>query len=632
MKTAMWIVRAMMAIPVLASAMSNLKLNGQNETTVTQYPAAVVMTCDLAAAGNRTEVGIYADINDNGIFDREDRDWVWRWGYLTDGIGWFLDPSDLLASVPGDETVEDGRLQVTFPIFRRNAALFQKGTIFVELKDQDGSTAVGKILMNTPPSPPMVRGKVTSLTTGQPMPNVKIECLQFNGPDVQLRQVYSDANGDYTIMLDAGAWDMQATFGPGGVVPAWTFTPLNIADGETAVKNIALAGYNARIQGTVTTAEGQPAAGLMVNAENVTKVKSASARTDATGSYSLEIPSGSVHVSIDPWMGDRERWLGSHYPSVREATVDVAASGTAQQDFTLQPYTAFIEGTGTLNGLPLQHARIRAGFSLFGVYQWNSWGLTGADGKYRLGVPQGTVNTLEAFLMGYETDSPAGGSYAALPVSQGETLSGKDFGFEVTPGNGNSLGGKVTGPDGLPVAGAYVAAVEKEAFYANSFLVTLTGPDGRYNFGNLKDGRWRVMAGDGNGTSIPAMIHRQLNDEGTTDDLDFQLTTVSGVNGSAAPHPSGFSLSPNYPNPFNPETVIRYALPADRPAHALRIAVHDTRGRQVKVLFDGVQPAGNHSIRWDGTDGLGRLSPSGVYLLRFESDGFSETRKMALNR
>jgi hypothetical protein len=626
------ILSAVMAVPVLAAAMSNLKLNGQNEVTVTQYPSFVVMTCDLAAAGNRAEVGIYADINDNGVFDREDRDWVWRWGYVTDGIGWFLDPSDLMASVPGDETGRDGKLQVTFPIFRRNAALFPKGTVFVELKDRDGSTALGKIIMNTAPTPPMVQGKVTSNTTGQPMPNVRIECLQFSAVAVQLRQTVSDANGDYTIMLDAGAWDMQVTVGPGVNEPAWTFTALNIGEGETAVKNIALPYYNARVEGTITTAGGLPAAGLIVKAENVTKSTSASARTDSTGSYELEIPSGTVYVSIDSRVGDRERWLGSYYPSVREATLTVPASGTVRQDFTLQPFDAFIEGTGTLNGIPLPYARIQASISLLGVFQWNSWALTGADGKYRVGVPPGTVRTLEAFLNGYSVISPPERSYTGLSVLQGQTLSGKDFDFEITPGDRNSLGGLVTGPDGLPVAGAYVAAVESETFYVNSFFIMTTGPDGRYLFDNVKNGRWRVMAGEGNGTCIPPMIHRELGDEWTTDNLDFQLTMISAVDGPSSPNPQTYSLSPNYPNPFNPETEIVYSLPANKPRYSLRISIYDLQGRLVKILLDGARTAGDHRIRWNGTDVSGLPSPSGVYVLRFQSEGFNVTRKMVLNR
>jgi hypothetical protein len=140
------------------------------------------------------------------------------------------------------------------------------------------------------------------------------------------------------------------------------------------------------------------------------------------------------------------------------------------------------------------------------------------------------------------------------------------------------------------------------------------------------------MAGIGNGTSVPPMIHRELNDEMTTDNLDFQLTTVSAVNGPAQPHPSAYSLSANFPNPFNPETEIHYSLPAAGPLHALRIAVYDRLGRRVKILFEGAQPAGTHSIRWDGTDEQGRLLPSGVYMLRFQADGFNETRKMALSR
>ncbi|MEZ4700758.1 MAG: DUF5060 domain-containing protein [Rhodothermales bacterium] len=88
--------------------------------------------------------------------------------------------------------------------------------------------------------------------------------------------------------------------------------------------------------------------------------------------------------------------------------------------------------------------------------------------------------------------------------------------------------------------------------------------------------------------------------------------------------PVTFALEPNYPNPFNPSTVIRYALPASNP---VRIEVFDLTGRSVAVLVDATQPAGAHEVVFDAA-GL----PSGVYLYRLDAGSFRQTRRMTLVR
>ncbi len=94
--------------------------------------------------------------------------------------------------------------------------------------------------------------------------------------------------------------------------------------------------------------------------------------------------------------------------------------------------------------------------------------------------------------------------------------------------------------------------------------------------------------------------------------------------------PVGFALGQPAPNPFSRFTRLRYRL--DRPAR-LRVELYDVRGRRVSVLFTGNQSAGDHLLRWDGCDDLGKLLPAGVYLCRFSAGASSlAVRKVLLIR
>ncbi len=86
-------------------------------------------------------------------------------------------------------------------------------------------------------------------------------------------------------------------------------------------------------------------------------------------------------------------------------------------------------------------------------------------------------------------------------------------------------------------------------------------------------------------------------------------------------------LEQNRPNPFNPVTEIKYSLPS---AGRARLAVYDARGRLLRVLFAGEQPAGPGSVSWDGRDGEGRAVASGVYLYRLETAAGTQAKRMLL--
>ncbi len=89
--------------------------------------------------------------------------------------------------------------------------------------------------------------------------------------------------------------------------------------------------------------------------------------------------------------------------------------------------------------------------------------------------------------------------------------------------------------------------------------------------------------------------------------------------------PAAFRMGRNYPNPFNPNTVIPVSM--DR-GESVKLEVLDAQGRRVRMLHTGLLNAGDHEFRWDGNDDGGRAVASGVYMARFHTP--METRSMRL--
>ncbi|MFH1502271.1 MAG: BNR-4 repeat-containing protein [Candidatus Eisenbacteria bacterium] len=92
---------------------------------------------------------------------------------------------------------------------------------------------------------------------------------------------------------------------------------------------------------------------------------------------------------------------------------------------------------------------------------------------------------------------------------------------------------------------------------------------------------------------------------------------------------AGVKLYPNQPNPFSGSTEIAYALGS---GGRVSLRVYDASGRVVRAVVDDELPAGRHSAVWDGRDGRGHLVASGVYFVRLEADGRTETRRAVLVR
>jgi hypothetical protein len=91
--------------------------------------------------------------------------------------------------------------------------------------------------------------------------------------------------------------------------------------------------------------------------------------------------------------------------------------------------------------------------------------------------------------------------------------------------------------------------------------------------------------------------------------------------------PSVFRLAQNHPNPFNPQTGIRFDLPV---ASRVVLTIYNVRGQEVRKLVDRNYGAGSYDVIWDGTTGSGSVAASGVYFYKLSAGTFSDVKKMVL--
>jgi hypothetical protein len=124
-------------------------------------------------------------------------------------------------------------------------------------------------------------------------------------------------------------------------------------------------------------------------------------------------------------------------------------------------------------------------------------------------------------------------------------------------------------------------------------------------------------------SSLPAAAKLGLGGDGGHV-MNWPTDLLVGVD-EERPVPGVYALEHNYPNPFNPVTVLRYQLAE---AGHVRLEVYDVLGREVAVLVDEVRVAGEHVARFDGSG-----CASGVYFCRMQVRGLdpAEGRNGSLN-
>ncbi len=154
--------------------------------------------------------------------------------------------------------------------------------------------------------------------------------------------------------------------------------------------------------------------------------------------------------------------------------------------------------------------------------------------------------------------------------------------------------------DGVPVANPRRLPQPGNVSAATQWLLTDL-PDGFYE--------WTLRA-------VDSAYNGGLAAAGT-----FGVGDLTGVE-PGGDLPRTYAFAPNYPNPFNPATTFRFALPEQAD---VALNVYDLKGRLVTRLIHETRPAGVHEVLWDASE-----VASGTYLVRLSTDAFTRTRSVSL--
>lgn len=177
-----------------------------------------------------------------------------------------------------------------------------------------------------------------------------------------------------------------------------------------------------------------------------------------------------------------------------------------------------------------------------------------------------------------------------------------------------SVAGIVRNTLGTPIAGAMIYSQE---FYTHS------NSTGNYVL-NLPLGTHTISV------TAPEYHEQSYNNvqvlENETTTLDITLVHESDNDDQVVPVPIT-SISGNFPNPFNPSTIIEFNLAT---AARARLEIYNLKGQLIKTLANTELQSGKHRLEWNGKDESGRKVSSGLYFVRLTHEGISYNRKMML--
>jgi hypothetical protein len=250
-----------------------------------------------------------------------------------------------------------------------------------------------------------------------------------------------------------------------------------------------------------------------------------------------------------------------------------------------------------------------------------------------VGSPGTTLTYFDGTLITIVADSTTGDYAFSVLDGWSGTLTPSKAGYVFNPTHldfvnvGASSSGNDFLIDSVTISGTTGVAGTILTYGTDEDTTVTADGSGNYSF---------LVPYDWTGTLTPSMTGYTF----IPDTLDFANVLLSTDTNDFAPSlilnveqdlghiiPREYSLDQNRPNPFNPSTLIHFAIPRTA---SVSLKVYNIVGQEVTVLVIGTLPAGAFRTTWDGTDMNGKTVSSGVYFYRLQAGDYAETKKMLL--
>ena len=197
--------------------------------------------------------------------------------------------------------------------------------------------------------------------------------------------------------------------------------------------------------------------------------------------------------------------------------------------------------------------------------------------------------------------------YSIGAISYENSLS--NYSLKLILNGGPINGGEIIEESGTFDAGLYETSV------SGYFIFPIATNEGQWNI--------RIELNDINGNST----NLSPSDLAQKSFQNYIIVDNASLEIIEAELPMHFSLEQNFPNPFNPITSIKYAIPR---SSIVKITVYDIRGNIIKNINNEYQSPGFKTVLWDATNNVGALVSAGLYIYSIEAEDFRQTRKMIL--
>ncbi len=498
-----------------------------------------------------------------------------------------------------------------------------------------------------------ISGQVLFEATGVPISGAIIKVLSIQG--VHGATAITDSSGEYLVRIPEGSYvvscqvrvnnqpayeefyDNVLSFAEATILTVKENQPLNninfgIPDLRTVPKNVT-------IRGKVLAEDGTPLenATVVVRSTRAPDSLEITVQTNIRGEYTIITPSVRNAVLVLLAQASKAGYAIEYYnnrPALFLADPIVIFSDTTLDniDFSLAPLSSNLSVRGSVTnavGTPLRSAFVVSSNLATGEIAFT---FTDGQGNYTLGNLKPLNHIILFAADGYVPEFYDNASLweQARPVFPANPLSGINAILTpILPDSGSgALAGVVRDPNTSPLSSVLIIARNASG---KPVGFDLTDGQGVYQIAGFAGGRYTIQATKVRFRSQVGEVLYSPNAAGTqlaNFTLEHATTSVE-TSEEQETLPAQFELGANYPNPFNPSTMIYFGMPQ---AQAVRLAVYNVLGREVKELLNGYVEAGKHSLEWNSTDNAGKPVASGIYFYALQAGQTRLVRKMVLSK